>query len=84
MMDAILATIAKEGQAIVDINRVVSRNNFISCLLYNFILNPSTAALANPFCRVSWCWGVFLYRNSAAGEANGSIMVKMFACCEFC
>ncbi len=28
-------------------------------------------------------WGMFLHKNHAAGEANGSIMVGMFVCCVY-
>jgi hypothetical protein len=39
--DAILATIANGGQAIVDINREVARNKLIYCLIYYLMLIPS-------------------------------------------
>jgi hypothetical protein len=55
-MDAILATIANGGRAIVDINREARRNKLISHFLYYLILNPLTATLAKPFRRGS-CWG---------------------------
>ena len=60
---------------VIDID--AGRNKLISRLLYNFKLNPSMAASSNPFQRGSRGWGVFIYRNHAAGEANGSIMVGM-------
>ena len=60
-MDAILTTIADRGRAIVDIDREAGGNKLNSRLLHNFILNPSTLASANPFCRGSGRWGVFRY-----------------------
>jgi len=65
-MDAILATIANGRQAIVDIDREAGRNKFISCLINYFILSPLMMALADPFCRGSWGWGMFLHKNHAA------------------
>ncbi len=58
-MDAILATIANVGRAIVDINREARRNKLISHLLYYLILSPLTATLAKPFRRGSLGWGMF-------------------------
>jgi hypothetical protein len=37
-MDAILATIANSGQAIVNINREAGRNKLISCSIYYLLL----------------------------------------------
>jgi hypothetical protein len=48
-MNAVLAIIADGGRAIVAIYKEGSRNKLISPLLYNFILNPSMAALCYPF-----------------------------------
>jgi hypothetical protein len=49
-MDAIVATVVNEGRAIVDINIEAGRNKLISHLIYNFIINPTTAAfLSNHF-----------------------------------
>ena len=50
-MDAIAATAVNGGQAIVDIDIEADRNKLISHFLYNFVLNPSMAALPNPFRR---------------------------------
>jgi hypothetical protein len=83
-IDAILATVADGGRAIVDIDREAGRDKLISCLVYYFILNPSTAASANPFQKGSQRWGVFHHKNHDTGEANGSIMVGMFLGCVFC
>jgi hypothetical protein len=47
-MDAILATIADGGRAIIFIYREAGRNKLIYYSLYKFILNPSTAATSNP------------------------------------
>ncbi len=80
-MDSILATIANGRQAIVDIDREAGRNKFTSCLFNYFILSPSMMALADPFCRGSQGWGMFLHKNHAAWEGNGSIMEEMFVCC---
>ncbi len=52
-MDAILAIIADEEQAIVGIDREASRNKLISHLIFTLILNPLMAALSNPFRRGS-------------------------------
>jgi hypothetical protein len=80
VMDAIMATVVDRGQAqaVIDINIEAGRNIIISHLLYNFILKPSMTASSNPFQRGSRGWCVFIHRNHAAGEANGSIMVGMF------
>jgi hypothetical protein len=83
-MDAILATIANGGRAIVDIDREAGRNKLISCLSYYFILKPSEVASAKPFRRDSRGWGMFLHKNHAAGEANSSIMMGVLVCCVFC
>jgi hypothetical protein len=82
-MDAMLATIEDEEQAIVGIDREASRNKFISCLVFTLILNPLTPALSNPFHIDSWGSGVFHHINHAAREANGSIMVGVFVYCVF-
>jgi hypothetical protein len=79
-MHAVLAIIADGGRAIVVIYREGSRNKLISPLLYNFILNPSMAALSNPFRIGSWGWGMLVHQNHGARGANGSIMVGMFVC----
>ncbi len=76
-MDDIVATVVGGGRVIVDIDIEAGRNKLISHLLKKFKLNPSMVASSNPFQRGSWGWGVFIYRNHAAGEANGSIMVGM-------
>jgi hypothetical protein len=83
-IDAILATVANGGQAIVDIDREAGRNKLISHLIYYILLNPPMMASAKPFRKGSWGWGMFLHKNHAAGEANSSIMVGMFVCCVFC
>jgi hypothetical protein len=83
-MDAILATIANGRQMIVDINKETGRNKLISCLIYYLILNPSTAASAKFFHRGSKGWGMFLHKNHAARETNGSIMVGIFVHYVFC
>jgi hypothetical protein len=49
VMDAIVATVVDGGRAIVDIDIEAGRNKLIYHLLYNFTLNPSTAASSNPF-----------------------------------
>ena len=49
VMDAIVATVVDGGRAIVDIDIEAGRNKIIYNSLYNFILNPSTAASSNPF-----------------------------------
>jgi hypothetical protein len=64
VMDAILATVAYDRQAIVDIDREASRNKSISCLIYYLILNPSMVASANPFRIGSQGWGMFCHQNS--------------------
>ena len=53
-MDAILTTIVDGERAIVDIYR--GRNKLITCLFNDIILNPSTAALANPSNWLPLCW----------------------------
>ncbi len=83
-MDAILATIADSGRGIVDIDREAGRNKLIFHLIYYLILNPLKVALAKPFWRGSWGWGMFLHKNHTTGEANSSVMMGMFVCCEFC
>ncbi len=84
-MDAMLATIANGGQEIYNIDREAGRNKLIYCLIHHFKLNPLMAALANPFCRGTWGWGMFCHtKNHASNKANSSIMVGMFACCVFC
>jgi hypothetical protein len=79
-MIAVLAIIADGGQAIVVIYREGSRNKLISPLLYNFILNPSMAALSNPFQRGSQGWGMLVHQNHGVGGGNGSVMVGIFVC----
>jgi hypothetical protein len=79
-MDAVLAIVADGGRAIVVIYREGSRNKLISPLLYNFILNPSMAALSNPSRRGSRGWGTLVHQNHGADGGNGSIMVGMFVC----
>jgi hypothetical protein len=79
-MDAILAIITDGGRAIILIYREAGRNKLISYSLYKFILNPSTAATANPLQRGSRGWGMFLHQSHATGGRNGSIMVEMFLC----
>jgi len=49
-----------------------SRNKLISHLLYNFILNPSMAALSHPFRRGYRGWGAFIHGNHAAIWENDS------------
>ncbi len=70
-MDAILATVANGGQAPVDINREAGRNKIISHFIYYLILNPSTSALANPFCRGPWGWGMFSHKKSCCWQGKG-------------
>jgi hypothetical protein len=70
-MDAILATIADGGQAIVHIDREANRNKLITCLIYNLILNPSKETLSNPFCRGSEGCNMFIHQNHAPGVENG-------------
>ncbi len=79
-MNAVLAIIANGGQAIVVIYREGRRNELISPLLYNFILNPSMAASSNPFRIGSRGWGMLIHQNHGARGGNGSIMVGMFVC----
>jgi len=64
-MNAILAIIADGASDCCNLQRG-SRNKLISHLLYNFIPNPSMAALSNPFQRGSRGWGVFIHGNHAA------------------
>ena len=71
-MDAIAATAVNGGQAIVDIDIEADRNKLISHFLYNFVLNPSMAALPNPFRRGFRGWGVFIHGNHAARQENSS------------
>jgi hypothetical protein len=71
-MDAILATIANWGRAIVHINREASRNKLITCLIYNSILNPLKETLPYPFRRGSRGAVFFVHQNHAAGVENGS------------
>jgi hypothetical protein len=82
-MDAILATIADGGQAMVHIDREASRNTLIICLIYNLILNPSKETSPNPFCRGS---GVRYVHPSKPCRGSGKqlIMVGMFVSCVFC
>jgi hypothetical protein len=40
VMDAILATVADGGRAIVDIDREIGRNNLITRLINDILLNP--------------------------------------------
>ena len=49
-----------------------SRSKLISHLFYNFIINPSVAALSNPFQRGSRGWGVFIYGNHATRWENST------------
>jgi hypothetical protein len=76
-MNAVLAIIANGGQGIVDIDREVGRNKFITRLIHDIILNPSMVASANPFRRGSRGWGMLARQNHAAGGANGFIVVGM-------
>ncbi len=71
-MDAVLAIIAKGGQAIILIYREAGRNKLISYSLYKFILNPSTSATSNPLQRGSSGWGIFIYGNHATRRENGT------------
>ncbi len=48
------------------------RNKLFSPLFYWFYKNPSTAALANPFCSSSQGWGMFVHQNHATGGGNGA------------
>ncbi len=57
-----------------------SINKLISPLIYNFVSNPSMAALSNPFQRGSQGWGTLVHQNHGAGGGNSSIMVGMFVC----
>jgi hypothetical protein len=77
-MNAVLAIIADGGQGIVDIDREVGRNEFITRLIHDIILNHSMAALANPFRRGSRGWGMLARQNHGTGGENGSIMVGMY------
>jgi hypothetical protein len=77
-MNAALAIIADGGRAIIVIYREGSRNKLISPLLYSFILNPSMAALSNPFRIGSRGWGMLVHQNHGARRENGSIMVVVF------
>ncbi len=77
-MHAVLDIIVEGGNGIVDIDREVGRNKFITCLIHDIILNPSMLALANPFHRGSQGWGMLRQQNHAARGANGSIMVGMY------
>ena len=43
-----------------------------------FISNPLTTALSNPFRVGSRGWGTLVHQIHAAGEENGSIVVGMF------
>jgi hypothetical protein len=67
-----LAAIADGGRATVHIDREASRNNFITRLIYNLLLNPLKATSPNPFCRGSWGWGMLVNQNHATGVENGS------------
>jgi hypothetical protein len=49
-------------------------------LINYLILKSLKVALAEPFCRGSRGWGMFLHKNHAAGEANSFMMVEMFVC----
>jgi hypothetical protein len=60
-MDAVLATVANGGQAIVDIDREACRNKFISHILYHVTLHPSAAASTNPFHSGSQWWGILCH-----------------------
>jgi hypothetical protein len=71
-MNAVLAIIADSGRAIVVITERGSRNKLISLLLYNFKINPLTAASSHPFRRGSPGWGVLIYGNHAARRENGT------------
>jgi hypothetical protein len=66
-MNAVLDIIANGGQAFIDINRLeADRNKLISHSLYNFILNPLTAASSTPLRRGSLGCGMFVHENHAA------------------
>ena len=69
---------ADGGQGFVDIDREVGRNKLITRSIHDIILDPSMAALANPFRRGSQGWGMLAGQNHAAGGANGSIMMGMY------
>ncbi len=71
-MDAILATIAKGGQAIVHIDREANRNKLITHLIYNLIQNPWKATSLTPFVWVFQGCGMFVHQNHAAGVEIGS------------
>ncbi len=75
-----LSEVANGGQAIVVNLERGSRNKLFSHLVYWFYQIPSMEALANPFRRGSWGWGVLDRQNYAAGGANDSIIVGMFVC----
>ncbi len=77
-MNAVSTIISDCGQGIVDFDREVGRNKLITRLIHDIILNPSMAALANPFHRGSWGWGMLTGQNHATGGAKGSIMAGMY------
>ena len=72
-MDAIVATDDNGGRVIAVIYREAVEINYFSYLLYNFILNPSTATSSNLLQRGSRGWGVFIHGNHAARRENGSL-----------
>ncbi len=84
-MDAILATVVNgEGAIIVIIIEASEKIDF--CLIYNFILNPSKAALPNPFHRSSRECGMFVHQNhdNAAGRGKRLNHGEDLCVCEFC
>ena len=77
-MDAVLAIIAKGGQAIILIYREAGRNKLISYSLYKFIVNPLTSATSNPLQRGSSGWGIFIYGNHEFFVPTGThVAVKL-------
>ena len=65
-MNAILDIVANGGQAFIDINILEAvRNKLVSHSLYNFILNPLTAASSNPLRRGSLGCGMCVHENHA-------------------
>ena len=70
-MNAVLDIVANGGQAFIDIDILEAvRNKLVSHSLYNFILNPLTAALSNPLHRGSMGCGMFVHENHAARQGS--------------
>jgi hypothetical protein len=71
-MNAFLAIIDDGGRAIFVINREAVEINYFPLYFIDSTKTHLTMALANPFRRGSWGWGMFVNQNHATEEGNGS------------